>query len=319
MTSGARRHRGLFRAALAVALAALVGGSVVAVRAYQASSSPAAAVTGYFAALQRADAPAALGFGALPPGPHALLTSAVLAAQQRIAPIRDVSVVSVDRSGDDATVGVTYTLGFATGARLVQDRVPLVYRGHAWRLVRTAAATQLHLAQAADRASILGSGVPDGAVLLFPGAVPISFDTAYLQLDAASSIVTLSGAGATDPTVQVSAPGRAAVLDALAAALHACLGPAATPDPRCPVPSDRYVPGSLRGSFPAAALARVPLGVADDPAGVIRIDAAALPVTGRYQLLDFNNQPLRRSGTVALPLTATSYAVSPIAVNWAGP
>lgn len=319
MASGPRRHRGLFAAAFAVAVAALVGGSVMAVRAYRATASPAAAVTGYFAALQRADAPAALGFGELPPGPRSLLTSPVLAAQQRIAPIRAVSVVSVDQTGSTATVAVTYTLGFAGGTRTVQDRVPVIYRGHAWRLTRTAALTQLHLAEAVDRASILGAGVPDGAVLLFPGAVPIGFDTPYLQLDAASSIVTLSGSRATDPSVQLSAPGRTAMLAAVATALRACLGAAGTPDPRCPVPSDRYVPGSLRGSFSGADLARLSLGVTADPAGVVRIGGAPLPVTGTYQVLDFNNQPLPGSGTVALPLSATSYAVAPITVNWAGP
>ena len=55
-TSGVHRHRGLYWSAVLLALAALVGGSAFAYRAYEQTSGPDGAVKGYFAALSRSDA-----------------------------------------------------------------------------------------------------------------------------------------------------------------------------------------------------------------------------------------------------------------------
>jgi hypothetical protein len=104
-----------FWTAVLLSAAAVLGGSAYAICAHRADPGPQDAVTGYFAALTRGDAPAALAFGAVPRGPHEFLTSAVLAEQQRIAPMRDVRISGVSRTGSRAAVRFSYRLGFATG------------------------------------------------------------------------------------------------------------------------------------------------------------------------------------------------------------
>src|SRR4051812_31040755 len=103
-------RRALYWIAVLVALAGLVGGAAYAYVAYRATSGPDGAVKGYFAALARSDAPAALAFGDVPAGPHELLTSAVLAEQQRIAPLHHVQILDVSRSGGAASVRYSYQL-----------------------------------------------------------------------------------------------------------------------------------------------------------------------------------------------------------------
>lgn len=316
---GRPRRRGLFWSAVALALAAVLGGSIAAYVGYQATAGPDGAVRGYFAALAASDAPRALGFGDLPDGPHTLLTSTVLEEQQRLAPIRDVSVIATDRRGDRATVTVQYRLNFAEGPQQAVDTVEVVKKGRSWRLVRTAVATELDVTEARNRLAVLGAGVPEGTVLLFPGALPLRPDTTYLQLDPGTSSVRLSDGSSTPVDVQVSAAGRAAVTASVRTALAKCLAGGAAADPRCPLPSDRYVPGSLRATVSPKALATLSLAVAPDPNGVIRISAPALPVTGRYRVLDFDNLPVSRSGTIKLAVSAQAYAVAPLTIGWSAP
>jgi hypothetical protein len=319
----ASRHRGLFRVAVVLAAAVFVSGAVVTVRSYQDTAGPGGAVRGYFAALEHDDAAAALGFGALPPGQHLLLTATVLRAQQRIAPIADIRIGRVRRSGNRATVAVDYALQFATGSRQIADSVQVVHSGRRWRLTRTAVPTQIRLLQAVDRATILGARLPHGPVLLFPGAVPVAFTTSDLQLAPGTDTVAMNsatpdGTASTDLTVQVSPLGRSTVLAAVTAALQACVKGGASVDPTCPLPSDRYVPGALHGSFPASATDHLSMGVSADPSGVIEIDNATVEVTGHYTVLDFNNQPVARSGRLALPITATIYPTTPVTIVWGG-
>lgn len=309
---------------MVLAAVLFVGGGLFALRAYSRTSGPAGAVKGYFAALQRGDAPAALGFGLLPPGPRTLLTTNVLRAQQQEAPITDVRVGTVNSAGGRATVSVSYSLGFSSGIRVVDDRVIVVHQGRNWRLAQAAVATRLVLQQAASRATILDAAVPTGTVLMFPGAVPIIFNTSLLQLAVSTSSVLLDGGGQTKLVVQVSSSGQSAVLAAVTSALQACLAPPAGARPAltCPLPSDRYVPGSLRGQFPQSDIAKLTLGVSDQSSGVIEIDAASVTVTdASYTILDANNQPKTGAGTVSLPITATiypTYPSSPLVVHWSG-
>ena len=312
------RHRGLFWSAILVALAALVGGSLVAYVTYAATAGPDGAVKGYFAALSRGDAPAALGFGDLPPGPHVLLTSTFLRAQLKTAPIRHVQIIATDRSGDSATVTVQYDLDFPAGIQQLADDVKVLRHKGSWRLTQTAAATQLRLLQAAQRATIVGAAIPDGVVLIFPGAIPMTFDTPYLHLAAATSSVALSEQVATDLTVQVTAAGRSAADAAVVKALHACLVGGAQADPRCPLPTSRAVPGSLHATLSAARVRRAAtVRLASSSAGVITV-SGKIKFTGSYTTLDFNNQPVAKRGAVSLPLTATAFATAPITINWAG-
>ncbi|MDT4907910.1 MAG: hypothetical protein QOI69_1151 [Pseudonocardiales bacterium] len=315
---GPPRHRGLFWSAIVLALAALVGGSAFAYVTYAATAGPDGAVKGYFAALARADAPAALGFGNLPGGPTQLLTSSVLRAQRNVAPIRHVEIVSTDESGDTASVDVRYVLDFASASRQVSEEVQVVRQNGSWRLARTAATTQLRLQQAGDRATIMGGRVPDGDLLIFPGAVPITFDSPYLRLSPATSSVILDAQPQTQLAVQVTEAGRSAVRTAVETALRACLAGSKTADPRCPLPTSRAVPGSLNATVTAAGVRRAAvIKLAQSASGVVAI-SGTIKLVGRYSVLDFENQPVAKNGTVSVPLTATTHPTDPITIDWAG-
>lgn len=309
----ARSHRGLYWAAVLLSLVLVVAGSVVVYLGYTATSGPDGAVKGYFAALQRGDAGSALAFGDIPPGPHTLLTDTVLAEQQRIAPIRSVQVVSVQHDGADrASVTVHYDIDFPDGAQQITDQVPVIKDGSSWDLVRTAIRTQIELTHALERATIVGAGIPDGDTLLFPGALPITFDTPYLELGA--GVVTFATRSQVNATVEVSPAGRSAVAGAVSKALRSCVSAGAKG--YCPLPSDRYVPGSLEGRLLADVAERITLAVDPAAAGVIDV-AGTVPFRGRFGKLDFDNVPSTRYGTISLPLTATVYAVQPVTVRWA--
>jgi hypothetical protein len=306
-------HRGLYWAAVLLSLVLVVAGAIVAYLGYTATSGPDGAVQGYFAALQRGDASSALAFGDVPPGPHTLLTGTVLEAQQQIAPIKHVQVGSVQHVGSGrATVTVHYDIDFPDGAQRITDEVPVIRHGSTWDLAHTAIPTQIELTHALGRATIVGAGIPAGRTLLFPGAVPITFDTPYLQLGAGA--VTFGTGRHVDVTVQVSAAGRSAVAKALNTALDKCVSSGGKG--YCPLPSDRYVPGSLQGRLLDDVAERMSLAVDPASAGVIDV-AGTVSFRGRYSKLDFDNVPSTRYGTIALPLSATVYAVAPVGVQWA--
>jgi hypothetical protein len=305
--------RGLFWAAVLLALVALVGGGVVAYKAYESTAGPDGAVEGYFAALGRSDAPAALAFGDVPDGPHGLLTSAVLREQQQLAPLGHVEVVSVEQHGDAARVAVRYRLGFDSGARQVDDVVAVHRSGASWRLDRTAVPVRLELTQAADRVRLAGLRVPTAPTLLFPGALPVRFDTPYLQLAAGSRQLGFTTADDDELQVEASAAGRTAVTAAVTSALQKCLG--AHPDVRCPLPSPRAVPGSLAGRVDGTGPLQLKVTVADAAAGLLEVDGT-VPVTGHYRELDFDNLAKARSGTVRVEVSASAYATQPLRLTW---
>ena len=299
--------------AVLAAVTAVVAGIAIAYLGVSADRGPAGAVADYFAALRRGDAPAALALGDLPDGPHELLTSAVLADQQRLAPIEAVSIVSTDRTGSQASVTVRYRLGFPGAPQQVTDTVPTVERDGRWQLARTVVAVALRLTQAVDRASILGTPLPDGTTLLFPGAVPVRFDSPYLALAPDSAAVSFGSPGQDDLQVQVSPAGRTAVLGAMAGALRRCVQAGA--DPRCPLPSDRFVPGSLRGSIGGDLADRLTLTVPPGSAAAIKV-GGEVRFSGRWQALTFENVAVARSGEVELPVAASVPAVAPLRVVW---
>ena len=310
-----RRHRALYWSGVALAVIALVAGGIVAYVSYAETGGPAGAVRGYFAALERGDAPAALAYGDIPPGPRDYLTRAVRREQQRIAPMSDVHVTATSRSGRTATVSVTYRLQFAAGTAQFGDQVSVRERGASWHLVAVAASTRLGLGQAEDRARILGTPVPSDPALFFPGALPITFDTPYLQLAPGTSSVQLQAPVDSPLTVEVSAQGRAAMLTALRTAFTPCVTGTPAADPRCPLPSARGVPGSLRGTIVGSFAPDAKVTV--DAGSTGRIDVSGhVQVRGSYSELDFDDLPVHRSGTVSVPIAATAYAASPLRLTW---
>lgn len=310
---GPRRRPRLFWSAVVVATLLLGGGVVVAALGYAQTSGPDGAVRGYFAALARADAPAALGFGDLPSGPHTLLTSTVLSAQQRIAPVERFSIRTTRRNGDRANVEVEYTLAFPGDDQKITDTVAVRRVGDQWRLASTAVATQLELVSALNRATIVGAGIPQGTVLLFPGAVPISFDTPYLQLQPARDSVSVDVGVTTQVVVVLSDRGTRAVATAMTAALRSCL--AAGADLRCPQPSERFVPGSVRGALAGPVEEELSVRLADGPNGSLEI-TGEVQVRGSYRKLGFDNRAITRSGQFLLPVHATAFAVAPVQITW---
>jgi hypothetical protein len=310
------RHRGRYWFAVALALVALVGGGGFAYLQYQQTAGPDGAVKGYFAALARSDAPAALGFGDVPAGDTALLTSTVLREQQKIAPLRSVHVISVHRDGARATVAVQYRLVFGNGIQQISDTVQVVHRNGSWRLAATAMLSRLRLLQASGRATVVGAPVPTEPVLLFPGAVPIRFDTPYLELTPATSAVQLSGGTQTALDVEVTTAGRVAMNGAISAALRSCLAGARGVDPRCPLPDARAVPGTLRATVTGRLDQRTRPTVAADSHGIIQVSGTA-QARGSYTALDFDNLPVTKTGAVTLPMRASAFAVTPLVIRWA--
>lgn len=309
-------RRRAFWSAVVVAVLVTAAGVVVAVRAWSASAGPEGAVRGYFDALSRGDAATALGYGAIPAGARTYLTASVLADQLRVAGLDDVQVGRVDEDGDRARVGVRYTLGFAGGAQDVSATVGVRRDGGQWRLERAAVPTQLLVSQAVDRATVAGGTVPAGTALFFPGAVPVRFDTPYLQVRPAAGAIAPDAATSTRVDVEPSAAGRRAVVTALGTALAACLTSAR--DPRCPQPTERYVPGSVRGVVSGSLDDQVDVDVVADDTGELEA-SGDVSVRGSYRRLEFDNRVTAKRGTFTVPVEARAYATAPLTLRWVRP
>jgi hypothetical protein len=308
-------RRWFFWTTVLVALAALLGGSAFAYLGYRETSGPDGAVKGYFAALARSDAPAALGFGALPSGSRDLLTNEVLAVQQKIAPLHDVHISDVARAGSEATVRFSYQLGFAGGNQEVTGSLRVVEHGSGWRLAQTAVATTVRLDQATDRLTFAGSSVPEGPTLLFPGALPVRFDTSYLMLDPSTADVQFGRGSTTTVRVEPTAAARTQLTADIGTQLAACVS-APPPSADCPLPSSRFVPGSLRGRLVGDVARKLTFRVSSDAAGTITT-TGTIGFTGKYRRLAYDNVAQSRRGKLQLPVTASSYAVAPLSVRFA--
>jgi hypothetical protein len=270
-------------------------------------------VRSYFAALARGDAAGALAYGKVPPGPRPLLTSAVLREQQRIAPLRDVSVVSTEQHGTRARVDVEYTLAFPDKDQAVSARIRLHKSDGDWRLDKVAVPIELLPSGGRQRESILGARLPTRAMLMFPGAMPIRLDTPYLQLDPANDIVTFGLPGVASVGLDVSDVGRAAMTRAVRAALRRCVTGAQ--DPACPLPTERYVPGSIHGAIKGGLRRRDVLVESQEPVGTLYLTGSAR-IAGSWQRLNFHNQRVSGHGHLDLALHALAYAKPPLRVRW---
>ena len=315
-TAGPPRRPWLFWPVLVLALVAIVGGAVVAISSYARTGGPDGAVRGYFEALQRGDAATALGFGDVPAGPRTLLTSAVLREQQRVAPIVDLTVGPVQRSGSRADVRVSYALRYPAGDSVVRVGIAVHESGGTWRLDAAVVPTRLLLRTAQQRASVLGRELPAGTVLAFPGAPPIRFDTSYLALNPDIGIVPGSTAVRVY-TATVTAAGRSAMQDAVVTAVGRCVA-AARPAVSCPLPSGRYVPGSVRGT-----LAGEPsdVSVSLDATDVGRFELTGeIPVQATsFRRLDFRDRVISGRGRLTLVVRAVAAAHAPLTVSWLSP
>lgn len=306
-------RRRLYWAGVLAGVLLLAGGVVVGALGYRAMQNPAAVVRGYFAALARADAPRALAYGKVPFGPHTLLTSAILREQQRIAPLRDVSVARTVRHGSHATVEVNYTLAFAGTDVPVAAQVPLHKSSGRWRLDYVALPVEIVPGAARQRESILGGAVPTGTTMLFPGALPIRFDTPYLKLDPYKDNLTFNDVSSAAVSVEATDAARVAMATAVRTALQRCVtGPG---DQMCPLPNERYVPGSIHGAV-TGGLRTTDLVVESlEPVGTLRFNGSAT-IAGTWQRLNFHNVRVTGRGRVDLDIHAVAYATRPLRLRW---
>jgi hypothetical protein len=292
--------------------ALLTAGVLLASLGAAAQPGPADVVRDYFAALARGDAAQALGYGAVPAGPRRLLTGTVLHEQLRIAPLRDITVAATDQHGDRATVAVHYSMGFAAGAVSTSAQVALHRTNGTWWLDRTAVGVRLAADTARDRLTVLGGPVPTRRTLLFPGALPVTTDTRYLELVPTLDYASFGSASTVDLVVRVSEAGQRAFRAAVRTALRRCL--ARSGDPACPLPTNRYVPGSVSGRLTGSLGGLVDLDQSD-PAGLLTY-AGRPTVIGSWQRLDFDNVPVPARGRVKLDVRASGYAVAPLQLRW---
>jgi hypothetical protein len=310
-----RRHRGVFWVAVLTSLVALVAGTFTAVTTYAGATAPDAIATEYFRALSHGDAARALAFGDLPAGPRTYLTSGVLRAALKVAGISDVTVLSVDRRGDTANVNVQYQLGFRRKQVTVSDEVALSRHGGSWRLAATAVLFRIAAPLAGHRLTLAGAALPERAVLVFPGALPVGVDTPNLEIGEQVVHLTESKPRTVRPTL--STAGKRAVQAAVASALRACLGP--NPSPSCPVPTDaRVVPGTVHGTLSGDLGQELTIQVAPGPDSVLDI-RGSVAVRGSYRQLDFDNLPIAKSGTTDLAIRAHCNATNPGKLAWGAP
>jgi hypothetical protein len=320
----AGRYQHAFWFALLLATAVTLAGTSFAVGAYVADAMPDTVVRAYFAALQRGDAPGALGYGPVlddqlgdgtaPAVQHQLLTPAVLAKQNSLAPIQDLVVRKVERSGDTANVDITYLIDLPSGRQFVSDTVPVVRHGHGWRLAASVVVEVVDPGGGSALADIIGTKVPRGQFDLFPGAVPVSYDTPNLELSARDRVVRFADSGDLQVDAAVSPAGRRAIAPAVDAAMAACLAGRSTVQTLCPVPDiGSSVPGSLRGRLVRSVSTTMTLRI-DSPDGRIHIGGAAA-VDATYQGLDDNNIATTEH-TVTVPLAAYCYPTAPGTVRW---
>lgn len=309
-----RVRRGGYAIAVVASAALLAGGVLLAVREESGPSGPAGAVRAYFAALARSDAPAALALGDRPGGPTGFLTGDVLALQQHLAPLHDVLIRGVDGAGAQRTVRYSYALGFPDGDQAVTGEVRVVQHGADWRLATSAVPVHLQLSAASARATLAGAAVPDDPVALFPGAVPVRFDTAELAVEHGS--VTFGAAPDLALQVVVSAAGRVMLTAAMAHQLRICFPAGGFSPAQCPLPGDpRVVPHSLRGTVAASGINHLDYGVSLYASGPIRI-TGTLSFTGSYDRLDDNNIARTLHGVLALQVSALTPSVAPVRVQF---
>jgi len=306
-----KRRRWLLLAGIGCLLLALLSG-LLAVARYRQDQSPQAVVRRYFAALAAGDAAAALGYALVPPR-GSYLTAEVLRAQLRLAPLSDLVVRGSQLSGGRGTVSVGYRLGFADGDQQLTDTVPVIRDGSSWRLGRVAVPTQVAVTSpGADRLTLAGGRLPRGPVLLFPGALPLGTDNPAVQVDGRPAVrLGPADRQTSEVSVSLTTAAKDELRRSLGTALAGCL--AGNPAPDCPdAGGSRPVPGSLRGTaLPSSQPLQLSLGIG----GVVQL-AGTVTVRGSWQVWDFNNQPVRRTGDTDLDLLASASIADLSTIYW---
>ena len=77
----------------------------------------------------------------------------------------------------------------------VEDTIELTRAGRTWRLAEVAVPVTDPHHNGSSRATFVGADIPDGVHLLFPGALPVEFDTENLALDEETRVVRFAQDG----------------------------------------------------------------------------------------------------------------------------
>ena len=326
----ARRRWGRARRACVVlavlGIVAALGATAVAVQYFREARTPEAAVRAYFAALARGDAATALAAGSVPEGGRALVSADVLRASLARSPIDDVTTGRVTRTGDAATVNVRYRLG-GVSPEEVDDTVDLRRVDGRWQLRRSAVPLTLAVDDAATWAAVPAAtpfAVPADSQLVFPGAVPVFFQSPLLAVAASGRAVRFAGtADSVHVTAEPSADGRSTVTRTVVAALTACVAGGADVDPFCPQPPAgrekatilRAVPQSFVGELQRVDQVDLDLAVAPDGGGTFTV-SGTVDASGKWQVLDYDNVARERSGDTSITFGGTVSVGAVDVVAW---
>ncbi|MDQ2836600.1 MAG: hypothetical protein M3Y42_01375 [Actinomycetota bacterium] len=308
-----RRGKLLAAAVLCTLVAALL--SSVAVGQFRSDHAPRAVVKRYFAALASGDAPAALALAVnAPQGDY--LTDLVLHQQLTIAKFSNVNVRGTVVHGSSATTQVSYQLRFSSGVQQINDAVDLVKQGSSWRLSRAATSIDLTTGgTGSHRLTFAGRPVPNGRLLVFPGALPVATDNPAVRPAGQPMIRLIDDGQATDLSALLTADAERSLDQALSKALTSCLT-GSSKDPNCPVADDsRSIPGSLRGTakLGLSGAPGVSLSGTDDG----RVDlTGTVYVKGAWKIWDFNNQVVNKNGVTDVQVQAVASIKDLNTVYW---
>ncbi|MCW2528884.1 MAG: hypothetical protein JWM76_3744 [Pseudonocardiales bacterium] len=299
------------------AVAVIAAGSATAVVTYLRVAGPSQVVSSYFDAVRSGDAPKALAYAQEVTGDRRFLTSEVLRVQQRIAAIGEVTIVSSTRTGEAATVSVSYPIGTGDRAKTARESVGLRLVARHWRIDSPAASVRIDVGSGRNRATLAGMALPTDAVWLFPGGAPITYDTPLLEQGVGSDRIQLSSTGTLRVVAKPTDAGRDQLVRDLRAAMAGCLEQAAAAPAACPLAHGigRVVPGSLRGALTELTLSADPTLISSDADGLLQLDGSAT-VHGSWTTLDFNNLPVAASGDAIVAISARAYVSAPAAVAW---
>jgi hypothetical protein len=155
-------------------------------------------------------------------------------------------------------------------------------------------------------------------MLIFPGIVPVTFDTAVLQTSTTAA-VGLSSDLTVTVTPRLTEIGRRSLSASLDQAVRACLS---RPDATCAFAVDhrRTVPGTVHGQLRSAPSAGSPTCTLSpaDPVGRVTC-TGSFSLTAHWTALDFENQPAEQRGHAVIQFTALVYLSHPDEVIWSTP
>ena len=155
--------------------------------------------------------------------------------------------------------------------------------------------------------------MPAGQSLAFPGALPLATDNPAVQPTGQPLIRLVDDGKHADVSVAITAAAERSLTQALTRALAGCLS-GTSKDPNCPQPDvSRPIPGSLRGNQASAEHHRTSILSTSD--GQIEL-TDRVTVNGSWQVWDFNNQSIKRSGQAKLSVRAAASITDLGSIYW---